>query len=50
MRKATVFEFVDRTMDPESGRLVFSYAVQFDDKSIETFIEAVDLGGVYRVK
>lgn len=50
MRKATIFEFVDRTMDPESGRLVFSYAVQFDDKSIETFIEAVDLGGVYRVK
>ena len=50
MRKATVFEFVDRTIDPESGRLVFSYAVQFDDKSIETFIEAVDLGGVYRVK
>lgn len=50
MRKATVFEFVDRTMDPESGRLVFSYAVQFDDNSIETFIEAVDLGGVYRVK
>lgn len=49
-RKATVFEFVDREIDADTGRLFFGYAVHFDDKSVETFTESVDLGGVYQLR
>ncbi|MEX2340919.1 MAG: hypothetical protein WD605_01205, partial [Candidatus Paceibacterota bacterium] len=49
-REATIFEFIDRTADLETGRLSFNYVVHFDDKSIETFSETVELGGGFQLR